>query len=120
MDSRFMPEVLQAVPGDGYVIYAYFNDGTVRRYDAAKLVQKGGVFERLKDRAFFTAALTVMNGTAAWDVTGTRDAAQCIDIDPFVLYESPVVPDPLERADTLGDHACTMKTDAENARNYRE
>ena len=45
---------------------------------------------------------------------GTRDAAQCIDIDPFVLYESPVVPDPLERADTLGDHACTMKVDAEN------
>ena len=74
MDSRFMPEVLQAVPGDGYVIYAYFNDGTVRRYDAAKLVRKGGVFARLKERAFFTAALTVMNGTAAWDVTGTRDA----------------------------------------------
>ena len=61
-----------------------------------------------------------MNGTAAWDATGTRDTAQCIDIDPFVLYESPVVPDPLERADTLGDHACAMKVDAENARNYRE
>ena len=51
---------------------------------------------------------------AAWDVMGTRDAAQCIDIDPFVLYESPVVPDPLERADTPGDLACTMKVDAEN------
>lgn len=97
MDSRFMPEVLQVVPGEDYTLYAYFNDGTVRRYDAAKLVQKGGVFARLADRNFFVDALTVMNGTAAWDVAGNRDAAQCIDIDPFVLYESPVVPDPLEK-----------------------
>lgn len=96
MDSRFMPEVLQVVPGDGYVIYAYFNDGTVRRYDAAKLAERGGIFERLKDRDFFVSALTVMNGTAAWDVAGDRDATRCIDIDPFVLYDCPVVPDPLE------------------------
>ena len=31
MDSRFFPEVLQVVPGDSYIVYAYFNDGTVRR-----------------------------------------------------------------------------------------
>ena len=31
MDERFFPEVLQVVPGEQYELYAYFNDGTVRR-----------------------------------------------------------------------------------------
>ena len=44
MDERFFPEVLQVVPGEQYELYAYFNDGTVRRYDAAPLVARGGVF----------------------------------------------------------------------------
>ncbi|WP_442676868.1 hypothetical protein [Selenomonas sp.] len=50
----------------------------------------------MKDRAFFTSALTVMDGTAAWDVTGAHDVTKCIDVDPFVLYDAPVIPDPLE------------------------
>lgn len=28
-----------------------------------------------------------MNGTLAWDLSGNRDEANCIDIDPFTLYE---------------------------------
>ena len=28
-----------------------------------------------------------MNGTLAWDVSGNRDESNCIDIDPFSLYE---------------------------------
>ena len=35
-----------------------------------------------------------MNGTAAWDVTGAHDVTKCIDMDPFVLYDAPVVSDP--------------------------
>ena len=50
----------------------------------------------MKDRAFFTSALTVMNGTAAWDVTEAHDVTKCIDVAPFVLYDAPVVPDHLE------------------------
>ena len=42
------------------------------------------------------SALTVMNGTAAWDVTGAHDVTKCIDVAPFVLYDAPVVPDHLE------------------------
>ena len=83
MDSRFFPEVLQVVPGDNYTVYAYFNDGTVRCYDASELVM---------------GTVTVMNGSLAWDLEGNRDATKCIDIDPFVLYESPVVKDPLEKS----------------------
>ena len=96
MDERFFPEVLQVVPGDQYELYAYFNDGTVRRYDAAPLVARGGIFRPLTDKAVFDAALTVMNGTAAWDIEGKRDPRKCIDIDPFDVYDAPVVRDPLE------------------------
>ena len=40
-------------------------------------------------------ALTVMNGTAAWDIAGTRDEWQCIDLDPVVLYrESQEIDEP--------------------------
>ena len=98
MDRMFMPEVVQAVPGDGYTVYAYFNDGTVRRYDAAELIQKGGVFSSLQDRQTFADALTVMNGTVAWDIEGNRDPEKCIDVDPFTVYEAPVVKDPLEKS----------------------
>ena len=42
--------------------------------------------------------MTVMNGSVAWDLEGNRDATKCIDIDPFVLYEAPVVKDPLEES----------------------
>ena len=98
MDSCFFPEVLQVVPGDNYTVYAYFNDGTVRCYDASELVMGTGVFAQLRDRKVFVDALTVMNGTVAWDIAGNRDATKCIDIDPFVLYESPVVKDPLEKS----------------------
>ena len=98
MDPRFFPEVLQAVPGENDIVYAYFNDGTVRRYDASALVMGTGVFARLRDRQVFVNAMTVMNGSVAWDLEGNRDATKCIDIDPFVLYESPVVKDPLEES----------------------
>jgi hypothetical protein len=96
MDERFFPEVLQVVPGAHYSLYAYFNDGTVRLYDAGALVARGGVFHPLADKAVFDAALTVMNGTAAWDLDGTRDPRKCIDIDPFDVYDAPIVRDPLE------------------------
>ena len=98
MDSLFYPEVLQAVPGENYIVYAYFNDGTVHCYDASELVMGTGVFARLRDRQVFVNTMTVMNGSVAWDLEGNRDATKCIDIDPFVLYEAPVVKDPLEES----------------------
>lgn len=96
MEKQLIPEVLQVVLGKGYSFYAYFNDGTVHYYDASSLVQKPGVFQKLKDDKMFHDCLTVMNGTAAWDVEGKRDPRKCIDIDPYDVYEAPAVKDPLE------------------------
>ena len=95
----YLARVLQAVPGEDFTVYVYFNDGSVRRADMKPHIAKGGVFARLGDPAFFRDRLTVMNGAVAWDTTGTRDASQCIDFDPCVMHEnSPIVADPLRRA----------------------
>ena len=94
--SRFFPEVLQVYPTDDFIIYLYFNDGTVHRFDVKPLIKEGTVFEPLKDVEVFKNAATVLNGTAAWDLTGNRDEFTCIDLDPFVLFNSPKVKDPLE------------------------
>ena len=97
---EIFPSVLQAVPGKDFTVYAYFNDGTVRKADIKPIIQEGGVFSVLADETFFRERLTVMNETVAWDVTGDYDNTKCIDLDPVVLYEtSPVVPDPLEKRD---------------------
>ena len=78
---------------------SYFNDGSVRLYDAKPLLELGGVFEPLRDEDFFKSRLTVLNDTAAWDVTGNHDPCACVDLDPIELYETcPVVVDPLETA----------------------
>ena len=63
------PKVLQAVAGEDFTVYLYFNDGSVRLYDAKPLLALGGVFAPLQDEAFFKSRLTVLNDTAAWDVT---------------------------------------------------
>lgn len=92
-----LASVLQAVPGDDFTVYAYFNDGSVRRADIKPLIAQGGIFSALADETFFRERVTVINGAVAWDVTGTRDATRCIDLDPCAMYEySPVVRDPLE------------------------
>ena len=92
-----MPEILQAVAAEDYKVYAYMNDGTVHLYDAAPLLKEPkGVFRKIADPTAFRERLTVMNGTIAWDIEGSRNERKCIDIDPFTVYESPVVKDPLE------------------------
>jgi hypothetical protein len=58
-----------------------------------------GVFSRLEDKYYFMNRCTVLNNTLAWDVSGHYDPAQCIDLDPEVLYEKSVeVKDPLSAA----------------------
>lgn len=94
LDSRyFFPEIFQAVAGEDYTVYAYVNDGSIRKVDIVPFLEKGGVFEPLRDKEVFKNALTVIGNTVAWDLTGERDEYKCIDIDPFLVFESPVVPD---------------------------
>ncbi|MGN1109098.1 MAG: DUF2442 domain-containing protein, partial [Oscillospiraceae bacterium] len=67
--------------------------GSVRLFDAKPLIEKGGVFEKLRDKAFFAERLTVLNETVAWDVSGNHDPADCIDIDPFTVAACPETED---------------------------
>ena len=92
MDSSYYyPTVLQAIAGNNYTIYVYMNDDAIRRFDVLPLIESNGLFKKLRDPALFRSSLTVINDTAAWDLSGNRDPETCIDIDPFLLYNSPVV-----------------------------
>ena len=96
---KYLPSVVQAIPMDDFCICAYFSDGAIKRFDVKPLIARGGVFAQLADADFFEDRLTVMNMTAAWDVTGDRNEYKCIDIDPCALYERSVdVEDPLKSA----------------------
>lgn len=95
MNDTLFPVVVQALAGEGYTVYAYMLDGTIHKVDVGNLVESGGVFEKLRDPEFFRNALTVMNDTVAWDLSGCHDSTNCIDIDPFTVSESEIVTDPL-------------------------
>lgn len=98
MQEELFPVVVQAIAGESFTVYAYMLDGTVRKIDMLPLIQSGGVFEQLKNPDFFRNALTVLNDTVAWDLSGNYDPADCIDLDPFMVAECEVVSDPLKMA----------------------
>lgn len=79
-------DIVQVVPFEDYTVYVYFEDGKIVCYDAKPLLDKK-VFEPLRDKDFFLNSCTILNGTLAWDVTGTRDTSKGLDIDPDTLYE---------------------------------
>lgn len=92
--KQFYQEIYQAVAGEDYTVYAYVNDGGMRKVDIKPFLEGDcGVFEPLKDVETFKNTLTVIGYTVAWDLSGDRDEYKCIDIDPFYVFESPVVED---------------------------
>ena len=96
---EYYPVVVQALAGENKTIYSYFSDGHITRYDVKPLIRRGGVFRDLENESFFRGRLTVMNGTAAWDCSGKHDPTDCIDLDPYTLYEAESVADPLKEAE---------------------
>lgn len=92
-----IPQVVQVLVREDFTVYVYFLDGAIRLLDAKPLLKQGGVFSPLCDQDTFRNSLTVMNGTVAWDLDGTRNTSACIDLDPCELYDScPSVADPLQ------------------------
>lgn len=92
-----IPQVVQVLARENFTVYVYFLDGAIRLLDAKPLLKRGGVFSPLRDEAMFRNSLTVMNGTVAWDLEGTRNASTCIDLDPCELYDNcPSAIDPLQ------------------------
>lgn len=87
------PEVFQAVAGKNFTVYAYMNDGSIRLYDMKPVIKQGGVFKALEDEKIFREKLTVLNNSIAWDISGNREESECIDIDPFNVFNSPSVDD---------------------------
>ena len=85
MDEYF-PTVVQVIPLDNYHVQVFFDDGKIVEYDAKEDL-KTEILKELKDIDKFKDACTVMNGTLAWDISGQRDTSNCVDIDPFTLYE---------------------------------
>ncbi|MDO4648205.1 MAG: DUF2442 domain-containing protein [Eubacteriales bacterium] len=83
-----LTRVVQVVPQRDHQVFVYFEDGKIVRYDATKLLKKR-VFQPLNDINLFMSTCTVMNHTLAWDLSGDRDPANCLDIDPETLHELP-------------------------------
>ena len=82
----YTPDIVQVVPNEDHTVFVTFADGKTVCYDVKPLLGKG-IIQQLQDLAVFMDCCAIMNDTLAWDVSGTRDATACIDIDPDTLYE---------------------------------
>ena len=92
----YWPEVIQVIPTNDYMVYIYFDDGTIKLFDASKLVTQG-IFERLQQGNLFVEACTVLNHTLAWTLDKSYNEQTCIDLDPHSLYMNcPIVDEPTE------------------------
>lgn len=90
-------QILQVYPTIDFHVYLYFNDGSIRKFDAHELIRKG-VFQPLQDINIFQRSCTVIHGTLAWDLAGKRDPSNVLDLDAQELYRTcPVVADPLSK-----------------------
>ena len=87
----YQPELVQVIPTEEYTVYLYYDDGNVRLYNAKPLIDKGGIFEQLKELDVFINTCTIMNDTLAWDVAGNYNEWECIDICPDTLLDAPIV-----------------------------
>jgi hypothetical protein len=87
--------VVQVRPTHEFKVYVYFADGKIKLYDMRHFIGKG-IFKPLESIEFFIERCTVMNDTLAWDVSGTFDPRECIDIAPETIYlDGADVTDPL-------------------------
>ena len=84
--NEYFPTVVQVIPLDNYHVQVFFDDGKIVDYDTTQDL-KSSIFEPLRNIENFKNTCTVMNGTLAWDISGKMDESDCIDIDPFTLYE---------------------------------
>jgi hypothetical protein len=90
----YYPEVIQVIPTEEYEVYIYFDDGSIKLFDAKELVSKG-IFKQLSDKEKFVRTCRVLNNTLAWDIKGSFDETECLDLDPLELYRTcPEVEEP--------------------------
>ena len=76
---RSTPVLVEAQPLEGYMVHVRFEDGTTADVDLSYLLDYGGVFEPLRDSAYFAQLRADAEaGTIVWP----NDA----DIAPETLY----------------------------------
>lgn len=76
---RITPLLIEARPLDGYAVHVRFEDGTTADVDLSYLLDYGGVFEPLRDPAYFAQLRADAEaGTIVWP----NDA----DIAPETLF----------------------------------
>lgn len=76
---RSTPLLIDAKPAEGYVVHVRFDDGLATDVDLSYLLDYGGVFEPLRDPAYFRQLRADPGaGTIVWP----NDA----DIAPETLY----------------------------------
>ncbi len=95
----YMPEVKKVLPAENFEVYAYFTDGSIKLFDCKPILDNAktnSAFLPLKDEKYFYETLDCLNGTVAWDVAGNHNEEKCVDVDPFLVYDSPWVLDPTE------------------------
>ena len=99
----YYPEVIQVIPTHEYKVYIYFDDGTIKLYDATKLITRG-IFQQLQKDNLFIDTCTVLNSTLAWTPDKSYSEETCLDIDPISLYENcPIVDEPIELFTSLDE-----------------
>jgi len=76
---RSTPLLIEVQPLDGYMVHVHFEDGIMADVDLSYLLDYGGVFEPLRDPAYFARLRADAEaGTIVWP----NDA----DIAPETLY----------------------------------
>lgn len=83
--NEYFPTVVQVIPLDNYHVQVFFDDGKIVDYDTTQDLKSSilSLWEILK-------ILKYMYGNewnACMGYFGKMDESDCIDIDPFTLYE---------------------------------
>lgn len=86
-----LPTVVQAQAMENFIVRAYCADGKIRDVDIKPLINGMPMFAPLVDFKVFSETLTVMHGDIAWDLEGDRDGLKCLDIDPEIVMNAPLV-----------------------------
>lgn len=81
------PKLFQVFPQEDYTVVLFYDNGEIRLYDCGWIKTEPGIFEKIREMSKFRELCTVMNGTLAWDISGTRDPYNCIDICPDTVYQ---------------------------------
>lgn len=78
-EMQVTPPLIEATPVDAYVVHVCFGDGLTADVDLSYLLDYGGVFEPLRDAAYFRS-LRIDDDSAT--ITWPNEA----DIAPETLY----------------------------------